>query len=316
MGIIPQKSLSLPFSVFMRYTFNTVCFIFLVLFLISCGSSRHSKKAQAALPGTWQSQPIIIDGDSKDWPSPYPNYDAKAKVAYATSNDKENLYITMETGDEMTQIKILKQGLTVSIDTGGGKNPDFNINFPLQNDLEPLEISKKDFGQSKGSMDAYENKQMEKKISKSALDANQLSLDGFIHCNGGYMAKQTTPCGIMVRMSIDEYKELVWEAVIPFKAIYNKETITAADAGKHISVCFSVKAFKKQESKGGGDNGAGNGGGMNNGMGGAGSNSSMHGGGRGGGGKGGSKAPAENPMQHLYESTKTWKFFGLAFQQL
>ncbi len=293
----------------MRYIFNSFCFIFLFLFTISCGGVKHSKKLQEALPGTWQSQPIVIDGDSKDWPSPYPNYDSKAKVAYATSNDRENLYITMETGDEMTQIKILKQGLTVSIDTSGGKSADFNINFPLQNDLEPLELSKKDFGQKKGNMDAYEENQKAKKLSKNALEANQLSLEGFINCNGGFMVKQATPCGIRVRISMDEYKELVWEAVIPFKAIYNKETISAEDAGKHISVCFAVKAFKKQESKGS-DNSAGNGGGMNNGMGGAGTNSAMRGGSR----TGGHGAIAENPMQHLYENTKTWKFFGLAYQ--
>lgn len=296
----------------MRSVITVFCFVFLLLF-VSCGGARHTAKSSAALPGTWQSQPIVIDGDSKDWPSPYPNYDAKAKVAYATSNDRENLYITMETGDEMTQIKILKQGMTVSIDTGGHKSADFNINYPLQNDNEPLELSKKDFGPKKGGMDDYENKQLEKKISKSAQDANQFSLDGFMHCNGGFMAKQTTPCGIAVRMRIDEYKELVWEAVIPFKAIYNKETISAADAGKPISVCFAVKAFKKADSKNsGGDNNTG--GGMNNGMGGAGMNSSMQGRGR-GGGRGGNRGKAEDPMQHLYENTKTWKFFGIAYQQ-
>ena len=63
-----------------------------LVLLSSCGSSKH-EKSKASLPGTWQAQPIVIDGDSKDWPSPYPNYDAKAMVAYATSNDKYNLYI-------------------------------------------------------------------------------------------------------------------------------------------------------------------------------------------------------------------------------
>ena len=269
------------------------------------------------MPGAWQATPIVIDGDSKDWPSPYPNFDAKAKIAYATSNDRKNLYITMETGDEMTQTKILKQGMIVSIDTGGSKNVEFHINYPLPNDNDDIDIPKNEGGRKQQDGETmFSGRQIQMKLEKMTKSANQFSIEGFINCNGGYMVSQTAPCGISVTARIDEYKELVWEAVIPFKAIYNKETITAADAGKHISVCFSVKAFKKQESKGGGDNGAGNGGGMNNGMGGAGSNSSMHGGGRGGGGKGGSKAPAENPMQHLYESTKTWKFFGLAFQQL
>jgi hypothetical protein len=35
----------------------------------------------------------------------------------------------------------------------------------------------------------------------------------------------------------------------------------------------------------------------------------------GGGGRGGARGMMEDPMQHLYESTKTWKHFGVAWQQ-
>ena len=101
---------------------------------------------------------------------------------------------------------------------------------------------------------------------------------------------------------MDEYKELVWEAVVPFKAIYNKEQITAAEAGKPISVCFSVNCFKRPESKGTVENSNG---GMNQSMGGGGRKGAMNG----GGGK-----TQENPREHLYEATKTWKQFGIAFQ--
>ena len=288
---------------------------FTLLFILSfsCNSSKHSAKSRASLPGTWQSQPIVIDGDSKDWPSPYPNYDAKAMVAYATSNDKENLYITMETGDEMTQIKILKQGMAVLIDTGGKKDPEFKINYPLQNDNDPFVMTKKDnSGLKEDNNSPGTSGKWDKKISKSAGEATQYSLEGFSLCNGGYMVTQTTSCGIMVKMGIDEYKELIWEAVIPFKALYNKSVITAADAGHPISVCFSVKGFKAPSSNTS-DN---NSGGANTNTGGVGTNSGMAGRGGGGGGRGGrgGSGPKENPMQHLYESTKTWKQFGLAYQ--
>jgi len=281
------------------------------IMVISCGGSRHSKKP-VALPGTWQPSPIAIDGDSKDWPSPYPNYDSKAMVAYATSNDKENLYITMETGDEITQVKILKQGMTVSIDTSGKKDPQFNINYPLQNDNDPLELPKgadKPTNQQALAMGSMLNKQ----IIKASQDANQFTLEGFGSCNGGFMVSQTSPCGIKVKVRMDEYNELVWEAVVPFKAIYNKDVITEAEMGKPISVCFAVKAFKK-ENKNTSDNSNG---GMNqqsSGMGGRGGGMGGGGGGRGGGGKGGGRTAVENPMDHLYEKTKTWKVFGIAYQ--
>jgi hypothetical protein len=285
-------------------------FISLLLLTASCSMLHHAHKSPVAMAGTWQQQPIVIDGDSKDWPSPYPNYDAKARVAYATSNDMENLYITMETGDEMTQLKILKQGFIVSIDTGGRKMQEFKINFPLQSEVGLEDMPHPEQGVKKEGA-RYQDRQRQQRISGYAREANQLSLEGFANCTGGYTLKQTIPCGIKVSTRLDEYNELVWEAVVPFKAIYNKDKITAADFGRPISVCFAVKGFKRTEPKnnGGGDNNSG-GGGMNTGMGTAGANSSMHGGGGKGGGRGGQ---TESPLQHLYENTKTWKHFGIAY---
>jgi len=281
---------------------------------ISCGGMKHSGKSSAAVPGTWQSTPIVIDGDCTDWPSPYPNYDARSMVAYATSNDGENLYVTMQTGDALTQIKILKQGMTVSLDTTGKKDPTFNINYPLQNEDDLSELFSQGGDRQKKDGSTQLSRQFEQKLRKSTESANQFSIDGFGKCSGGYMVSQSIPCGIKVKVSIDEYKQLVWEAVIPFKAIYNKEVISAAYAGKPISVCFSVKGFKNPSSKGNSNAAPMN----NNSMGGGG----MGSGGMGGGGRMnsspmGANAGTQNkanPMQRLYESTKTWKHFRLAWQ--
>src|SRR5262249_16965638 len=150
-------------------------------------------------------------GDSKDWPSPYPNYDAKAMVAYATSNDKENLYITMETGDDLTQIKILKQGMTVSIDTAGRKEQQYSIAFPLPNDEDLLQLLPPTDKGSKSAGSVQLGRQLQQKLAKTADGANQYSLEGFKNCSGGYMVSQVTECGIRVKLKIDEYKQLVWE---------------------------------------------------------------------------------------------------------
>src|ERR1700733_7704901 len=96
---------------------------------ISCKSSKSGSSKR--LPGMWQPQPITIDGNNKDWPSPYPEYDDKAQLGYAVSNDKNNLYITVETGDPATQLKIMRNGLTVWIDKTGEKNEQTAINFPI-----------------------------------------------------------------------------------------------------------------------------------------------------------------------------------------
>jgi hypothetical protein len=272
-------------------------FLFIAcLALVSCGAGKHNGST-ASLPGTWQPTPIVIDGDNKDWPSPYPNYDAQSMVAYATSNDARNLYVTMETGDEMTQIKILKRGLTLSIDTTGKKSPQFEINYPLPNENEPLDMIRPD-----GQKTALAKKQSEQKLNSLVQEANQFSLNGFSECSGGFMVHQILPCGIKVKARIDEFKELVWEAVIPFKLIYGRDTLSAGDAGKAISVCFGVNSFKAASTKSAGDNSS-----MTSTPGMAGNNSRMR--------NQGTVSPNKNdPNQHLYNHTKTWKQFGLAYR--
>src|SRR5580658_156365 len=111
--------------------------IFLIVFVFvsvaafsSCSSSKHAKVKRLP-PCAWQVVPIDVDGSNKDWPSPYPEYDDKAMLGYAVSNDKDNLYITVETGDPATQLKILREGLTVWIDKKGEKEEVTGINYPI-----------------------------------------------------------------------------------------------------------------------------------------------------------------------------------------
>jgi hypothetical protein len=304
-----------------NFPVSRVLMLCALLSLQACSGSKHSNKDKK-LPGDWQQTPIVVDGDSKEWPSPYPNYDSKAMVAYATSNDRDNLYITVETGDDYTQMKILKAGLTVWIDTSGGKEQSMAINYPLPDDNEPYNPDAKDGQSSSGSYSssysstASESSQLrsaacDNKIRRALEDASQLTLTGFPNCNGGFAIAQTNACGIKVRIALDEYKELIWEASIPFKTLYGKDQITKADMGKPISVCFAVKAFKKESSTHGND--------VSNSAGGMGSGGHMGGGGMGGGGgrgggRHGNMGSQDNPKDHLYESTKTWKQFGLAFQ--
>lgn len=265
------------------------------------------------MPGTWQAQPIVIDADSKDWPSPYPNYDSKGMIGYATSNDDKYLYVTMETGDEYTQMKVLKAGMTVYIDTDGGKGQGFAIQYPLPDDNEPFEMERTQERKQSGS--SYESKLIHRdftqKVQRAIADANQMTIEGGLRCSGGFAITQSNPCGIKVKIGVDEYKELIWEAAIPFKALYNKDVITKQDAGRPISVCFAIKGFKKQKS-GGSDN-AGGAGSPGNGM--ASRTAGMGGGGRGGRGGNQGALNGTDPKEKLYENTKTYKYFGLAYQQ-
>ncbi|MCD6010345.1 MAG: hypothetical protein K0Q79_207 [Flavipsychrobacter sp.] len=276
-----------------------ICFITSVL-ILSCSTSKKGGNSKNTLAGTWQATPITIDGDSKDWPSPYPSYDADAKIAYATSNDTRNLYVTMESGDERTLYKILKQGLTISIDTHGRKDPQFFINYPMQNDNEPIDIDNIHESRSQMAM-----KQSENRINRMMQHAGQFSLEGFAGCNGGYMVSQTLPCGVKVKARMDEYKQFVWEAAIPFKAIYGIDSISSSIASRPISVCYTVHGFKKATKTSGGDNSS-----MSNVGGAAGNNNQNR-----NAANINTQPSSQDPNQYYYQTTKTWKQFGVTYQR-
>ncbi len=289
-----------------RRPFGKLSIAVLILVGWSCGMSKHAKTGNAA-PGVWAAQPVDIDGDSKEWPSPYPNYDAKGRMAYATSNDNDYLYVTMETGDELTQIKVLKNGLTMSIDTGGGKSPQFIINYPMPNDNSTFDMTKADMKVKNNEYGGVPSKQQFQKLKKGVDAATQYALEGFGSCSGGYNVNQTAPCGVKVRLGLDAYGELVWEAAIPLKALYGT-TETKPGARTPVSVCFATKGMKKPDAKTDESSSTNM---ASNGMSGSGMNNP---GMRGGNARRntGVKSAAEDPMAHLYESTKTWKFFRLA----
>ncbi len=301
---------------------QTLLFFGAVFAFLSCSSSKHSKSKR--LPGIWQVQPVTIDGSNKDWPSPYPEYDEKAGIGYAVSNDKENLYITVETGDPATQLKILREGLTVWIDRKGEKGEETAINYPIPANTDGKEQRAprqkvQGEGQQGLGVDHQQKQRMELEDKvRAALDgAKEYSLQGFKSCNLQFPILETDTCGIMVRIGLDADNELVWEAKVPFKSFYFKPQLTRADKGKAISVCFETTAMKRPPGQqgGGGNHGGGSGfrpsvgfggmGGMGMGMG---MGGGMH---RGGGGR--SSQNSTDIMEPAYKSTKTYKKFGLAY---
>ncbi len=285
--------------------------------VLSCSGSRHAKSTR--LPGNWQVQPIIVDGDSKDWPTPYPAYDEKAQLGYAVSNDKDNLYITVETGDLATQLKILREGLTVWIDRTGNKEEVTAINYPIpvsasQGDRPARQKATAGSGPQVSGNDGVQKQRLdlEDKVRAAWKDAKEFSLQGFKSCNLQFPVVAPDSCGIVVSLSIDADNEMVWEAKIPFRSFYFKPQVTRADKGKAMSICFETTGMKRPAGQPGGSRGSNGGfrpgigfgvGGMGMGMGGG-----MY--------SGGGRRSGQNTtdiMEPAYKSTKTYKKFGIAY---
>jgi hypothetical protein len=115
------------------------------------------------------------------------------------------------------------------------------------------------------------------------------------------MAQKTMPCGIQVSMKWSSYKELIWEAKIPFQLLYGTPMINASFARKPISVCYYLKGVKAPK----GAAATNNTGSLSN----AAGNVGM-------GGQSGLTAgmqPSSNPLDGYYSASRTYKFFELAY---
>lgn len=288
----------------------------------ACKSLKHPKTKKLA--GTWQATPIIIDGKNTDWRLPYPDYDEKAGLGYEVTNDKDYLYITVETGDIGTQVKLLRNGLTVWIDRKGEQNEATAINYPLPNtnkeDME--EHNRKHLNRQEAEgQEAFVRRMridLEDGVKKAASEAKEFSLQGFKACNLQYPVDAPDSCGILVHIGIDEDHELIWEARIPFKAFYFKPELAKSDKGRPVSICIETTGSQRVYSPHGAggppggsqdapaaprvSGGVGVGvGGMNLGI--------------GSGGRNGGPPPQNNIMENQYKSSKTWKTFGLAWPE-
>lgn len=301
----------------MQRTFAYTALVLATFQLVSCSTSKHSTTKR--LTGVWQSQPVTADGNNKDWPSPYPEYDSKAAIGYAISNDKDNLYITVETGDQATQMKILRNGLTVWIDKTGAKEQITAINYPIprsfthgKNAAKEDNESQSSTGQWRDPNDAQQQRlNREDRIRQLMDDAKEFSLQGFKHCNSQFSIIQKDSCGIEVHIGLDE-TTLIWEAVIPFKTFYPKGQIDKRDKGKIMSICIETTGAERPAGGGGGREFRG-GGRMQPSIGFGISGLGMSTGGMNRGGYYGN--PQSNNMESLYKSTETWKKFGIAWQE-
>lgn len=272
---------------------------------LSCSTTKKATTTEPSI--IWQAKPVTIDGANSEWSLPYTYMDSKAKIEYTFSNDKENLYITMKSGDKATQMRILNGGMNVWIDLTGKKTKTTGINYPLQS-TTPMRAPSHE---NTDPEDASGPQQRAALMLKNGVEnARDYSLKGFNGCDGSFLVKQGNSCGIETRIGLNGTDDLVWEAKVPFKSFY-KEAIGPQDVAQTISICFDIKGLKREDrpSSTGGRGGGGGGGGMRGGGGGGG----MRGGGggmRGGGMRGGTGGGQERSL--LFESTTTWEKIHLA----
>ncbi len=255
-----------------------------ILLLVTCYLLLVSCSHAPALQSTYQKAPVTVDGTASEWRIPLRFYDPDTKLNYSLTNDDDKIYLCARIVDELSQAKVVRNGIYIWFDTLAKKNKAVGILFPVpdksSDDFQPTNRS------GDGNKHAYSLEAIKKKFLQQA---NQVQLTGFKSGVPDFLAASENEFGIRVSINWDVNNIMIYEAAIPFKTFY-KDKLTAKDSLKNFDFSITIQGFPAPEktddgssNASGGVPGAGAGGGM----GGMGGNSGMGGRGMGGGGMNG-----------------------------
>lgn len=74
----------------------------------------------------------VLDGNIKEWSNNKFETDDVSKVQYCIDHDAVNLYMALKIPDEVTQIKIMTQGMKMFIDKKGKRKESTGVEFPIK----------------------------------------------------------------------------------------------------------------------------------------------------------------------------------------
>jgi hypothetical protein len=242
---------------------------------------------------------ITVDGDLKDWGDSLRYYNQDKQLNYSLANDQDNIYMAIRINDRSQQIRVLRAGLTLSIDTRGKKKETFSITFPVGDQSIGDQIQ--EASDLQGSNDVTQQDR-DDLASARLTKLREIRVVGFKDIEGETITTSNT-YGIKTAIDYDKDGNLVYEAAIPLKFFHADDP-----AKSEWAFNFKINGITHKgatPSSPDGDSPAhagGRGGGMGGGRGG-------HGGGRGGRG-GGSSTPVDR--SELSKSVDFWEKYYLS----
>lgn len=236
--------------------------------------------------------PITVDANLADWGDSLKYYSEDTGEHFAFTNDKDNLYFAVKLEDLAQAMRVLKAGLTLSIDPKGKKKPSYSITFPVN--TQPGTVNKPLQTNSLNGVTQADRDELHRELITSLRG---IKLEGFNQKDiEGDMITTSNTYGIKTAIDYDAKGNLICEAAIPLK-FFN------IDPKSKNEWSFDVKmnAISNQPAKSDGDGKVSSnfGGGGRNGGGGMGGGRGGMGGGRGGrGGQGAQSRPTQDDEEH------------------
>lgn len=216
----------------------------LIFILPSC-----SPKIQTA---RWQNKKFTADGKPDEWNETFTYYDSNHKLSFDISNDREKVYIILKTIDQSLQAKIMKNGVTISLQPKIKKQSAAQLKYPLSTN-SPMPPS--DMNGSPGNMNDPSKRPDPKEMRKQLLkDQKYVQLISGFRRNG---KTELSENGITASIDWDTDEFMYYEIAIPFSFFYHREQLVAEDSTVAWIIKFDIEGIELPQFSQGGPPGNG-----------------------------------------------------------
>ena len=143
----------------------TGCLAAIALFFIVNNAAAQDKTTTLLPPPA----KIVVDGDISEWGDSLRYYYAEKHWNYDVANTKDTLYFAIRFTDRVDQMRVLRAGLTISIDPKGKKKEAYSITFPLKTENGLPLSAFRDTGAAESIKQEREELMREKLTSRSSI---------------------------------------------------------------------------------------------------------------------------------------------------
>ncbi|MFP4622018.1 MAG: hypothetical protein ACLFM7_11960 [Bacteroidales bacterium] len=175
----------------------------------------------------YRDKPVVIDGNLDEWEQDA-KYDKSSKLHYSITHDEDNIYVGLMVKDDMVQKKILMFGLTMWIDTTGGKEQMKGLRYPIpseeRKELATMEDSDSDLPER--ARQAIPRDNTRRIITPANLEKMTLIDFNNVEKETVSIAEQE---GINVRIQREKIIGLTYEAQIPIDNLYADTSLEDKD---------------------------------------------------------------------------------------
>ncbi|MGH1365043.1 MAG: hypothetical protein ACRBF0_15885 [Calditrichia bacterium] len=132
----------------------------LSLISLSCSSNKH-------VAGTWNPEPLVVDGKGAEWETLSTSYNDKIGAVYGVVNDESGIHVMVRFNDARTVRRINRFGMVLWFNSGDSKDSRLGIRYASEDRAfsDNVEIPRK-------RNDVSENKPVQLKGIYSVIDTD------------------------------------------------------------------------------------------------------------------------------------------------